>query len=231
MNLEETMGQLEEMGTAQNRKVYTRHGVRDQMFGVSYANLNRLARTIKRDHSLACQLWETGNHDAQVLATKVADPALADGKLLDDWVADLDSYVISDAFAGLVGNSPFARAKAEEWSPADGEWRGRAGWLLVANLAMKDTDLPDDYFLGVLETIQQEIHQRRNRVRDAMNWALIAIGIRNDSLEAAALQTAALIGKVEVDHGQTNCKTPDAADYIRRTLDRKKEKGSKGKRP
>jgi len=45
MTFAEVMKQLESMGTAQNRKIYARHGVpADKMFGVSYANLYALQK-------------------------------------------------------------------------------------------------------------------------------------------------------------------------------------------
>ena len=224
MNLQQAMQQLQEVGTAQNRKVYARHGVSENMFGVSFANQNKLAKAIKRDHSLARELWATGNHDARVLAAMVADPTRADAALLESWVKDLDSYVITDAFSGFVGKTALAFDRAEEWINSGEEWPGRAGWHLVAHLAMKNPDLPDQYFAAHLAAIEEQIHTRKNRVRDAMNNALIAIGIRNKELEGLALAAAARIGKVEVDHGETGCKTPDAADYIRRTLDRREQK-------
>ena len=224
MNLQQTLQQLENLGTEQNRKIYRRHGVGANLFGVSYANQNKLAKAIKRNHSLARELWATGNHDARVLAALVADPAQADADLLDSWVKDLDSYVITDAFSGFVGKTSLAYDKAGEWRGSPAEWPGRAGWHLVAHLALKDRDLPDDYFIAGLDTIEREIHSGKNRVRDAMNNALIAIGIRNDALEPLALAAAARIGKVAVDHGETGCKTPDAADYIRRTLARRRQK-------
>jgi hypothetical protein len=56
-----------------------------------------------------------------------------------------------------------------------------------------------------------------------MNSALIAIGVRNDVLEAKAIETARAIGKVVVDHGDTACETPDAASYIVKTLARRKK--------
>lgn len=223
MNLQQALQQLEEMGTAQNRKVYGRHGVGDNMFGVSFANQNKLAKAIKRDHGLARELWATGNHDARILATMVADPKQADDALLDLWANDLDNYVVTDAFSGFVGKTQMTRDRAEQWTGSEGEWAGRTGWHLVAHLAMKDQALPDDYFTAHLSTIEGEIHTRKNRVRDAMNNALIAIGIRNETLEQEAL-AAARIGKVEVDHGETGCKTPDAADYIHRTLARRQQK-------
>lgn len=225
MNCQETLRQLESLGTEQNRKVYRRHGVSANLFGVSYAHQHKLAKAIKRNHPLALELWGSSNHDARVLATLIADPAQGDDPLLDEWVSDLDSYVLTDAFAGFVGKTDRARDKAEQWRQSAEEWPGRAGWHLVSHLAMQDTDLPDAYFLARLEDIEREIHTRKNRVRDAMNNALIAIGIRNAALEGPALAAAASIGKVVVDHGQTSCKTPDAAAYIQRTLARRRQKG------
>ena len=225
MNCQETLRQLESLGTEQNRKVYRRHGVSANLFGVSYANQHKLAKAIKRNHPLALELWASGNHDARVLATLIADPAQGDDPLLDEWVTDLDSYVLTDAFAGFAGKTDRARDKAEQWRNAAEEWPGRAGWHLVSHLAMQDKDLPDAYFRARLEDIEREIHTRKNRVRDAMNNALIAIGIRNAALEGPALAAAVRIGKVMVDHGQTGCKTPDAAAYIQRTLARRRQKG------
>lgn len=227
MNLQQTLEQLESRGTEQNRKVYRRHGVSDNMFGVSYAQQRQLAKTLKGSHPLALELWGSGNHDARVLATMIADPAQADDALLASWADDLDSYVLTDAFSGYVGKTALAPAKAEQWRGAAGEWHGRAGWHLVSHLAMQNPDLPDAYFIDCLDTIEREIHTRKNRVRDAMNNALIAIGIRNAALEQPALAAAARIGKVEVDHGQTGCKTPDAAAYIQRTLARRRQKAGK----
>jgi hypothetical protein len=87
---------------------------------------------------------------------------------------------------------------------------------------MKDDELPDEYFENHLEMIERGIHSAKNRVRAAMNGALIGIGMRNSRLEKKALAAAARIGRVEVDHGETGCKTPDAAAYIRKAAARKK---------
>jgi hypothetical protein len=87
---------------------------------------------------------------------------------------------------------------------------------------MKDKTLPDDYFRPYLRIIETDIHNRKNRVRYSMNNALIAIGIRNETLQKEAVAVANKIGTVDVDHGETSCKTPDAAGYIERTVARKK---------
>ncbi len=227
MDLSATMQTLESLGTEQNRKVYPRHGVGPNLFGVSFADLGKLSKQIKKDTALALQLWQSGNHEARMLATMIASPAEIDRETLLAWVADLDNYILSDSFARLAAQTPWAEELMEEWIATDGEWTGRAGWRILAHLALEKPDLPDEYFERFLEIIEDGIHTRKNYVRDAMNAVLIGIGVRNPSLQAKALAAAARIGKVSVDHGKTNCVTPDASAYILKTWARKVEKPQK----
>jgi len=217
MQLQETMQELERLGTEQNRKVYSRHGVGENFYGVSFANLEAMRKRIKKDHNLALQLWATGNHDARVLATKIADPARLDLDTINAWLFDLDNYIVADSFADLVMKTPYARQLAETWVDSENEWTGRAGWHLIALLALHDPALPDDFFEPYLAAIAREIHARKNRTREGMNSALIAIGIRDAALQAKAIETAQKVGKVHIDHGDTSCKTPDAVPYILKT--------------
>ena len=220
----DVLQELEALGTEQNRKVYRRHGVGENLYGVSYANLGKLKKRLKTDHALALELWASGNHDARVLALMIADPGQADSDTLDAWVQDLDNYVIVDAFSSFIGSSPLARQKAEQWIESDDEWTGDAGWSLIGQLALKDSSLPDAYFEPYLARIERELPASKNRVRHAMNNAVIAIGVRNDVLEAEAVAAAKRIGKVVVDHGKTDCKTPDAIAYIAKTRARRAER-------
>ena len=116
MTSKDTLKQLKAMGTAQNRKVYGRHGIKGDVCGVSYTNLKKLAKEIKVDHGLAQELWESGNFDARVLATMVADPSSVTRGMADAWARDLDNYGITDAFSGLVAKSPHGRTRMEKWS-------------------------------------------------------------------------------------------------------------------
>ncbi|MCQ3805434.1 MAG: DNA alkylation repair protein [bacterium] len=218
-----TLAELERLGTAQNRKVYPRHGVKGPLFGVSYANLRKLAKRLGPDHRLAQELWSSGNHDARVLATMIDDPALVPARIFRQRIRDVDSYVLADALASLVGRSSLRDKMAGEWTaePED-EWAGAAGWSLVAAQALDtEADLPDGYFSDRLAFIDEHIATAANRVRHSMNGALIAIGCRSRSLRQAAEQVARRIGKVKVDHGQTSCKTPDAIPYLARAWARK----------
>ena len=132
MDLATAMERLEAAGTEQNRTVFPRHGVTEPMFGVSYADLGRLQKEIKVDHALARELWATGNHDARILATKVADPSAMTAKEADAWARDCGNYIEMEA----VGTSSPARRSRRRartrgvtgrasGSPAPGGWSPR----------------------------------------------------------------------------------------------------------
>jgi 3-methyladenine DNA glycosylase AlkD len=208
--------QLERLGSEQTRKTYRRHGVSGELYGVNYGELGKLVEKIRTDQKLAEALWKSGNHDARILATMVAEPAEITERTLDSWVKDVDNYVLADAVAGIASRTRFARRKMDKWTRSSEEWLGRMGWGMLARLAMGDSDLTDADFERYLGEIESRIHRSRNRVRDAMNMAVIAIGLRGAALETRAVSTAKRIGRVEVDHGDTACKTPDAVEYIQK---------------
>ena len=218
MNFVEVMSTLEAEGTAQNCKVYARHGAAEPMFGVSHGALGKLERKIKVDHDLALDLWATGNHDARMLAAKVADPNLFTPSLADSWARDAGDYMAAGAVADVVAESPVARSRADMWIGRKGEFVASAGWGIVAR-SCEDEELWTIADLrGLLRQIESEIHGRPNRVRHEMNMALISIALRNAALQKQAMSAAKRIGPVEVDHGETNCTTPDAVEYIEKTV-------------
>jgi len=210
----QVLEQLAAAGTAQNRKVYRRHGVTGDMYGVSYAVLGKLQKQIKMDHALAEQLWATGNHDARILATKIADPPRMKARSLDAWAKELDNYVLTDALSDLACQSRVAKRCLETWSSRGGEWIPSAGWSVLARCLLAGDKFTADFLAKKLSTIEATIHASPNRVRYAMNGALIAIGTAGSGFEKKAIATARRIGKVKVDHGETGCKTPEAVTYI-----------------
>lgn len=223
----EVLKELKAMGTAQNRKVYARHGFGPDMYGVSYANLTKLKKKIKRDHELALSLWASGSFDARVLTTMIADPSQLKSTELDAWSKDLTNHGIMDAFAALVKQTPHVQKKMEKWTKSKKELIGACGWQLLSHLAQQDENLSDAFFENYLEIIERDIHSSKNRTRYSMNSALIGIGIRNSRLEKKATAAAKRIGKVAVDHGETGCKTPDAVPYIKKAVEYKRGKATK----
>ena len=227
---QDVLDELKALGSEQTRKTIRRHGVAEPLYGVKFGDLEPIKKRIKTDHALALQLWATQVHEARLLATMIADPRQIDADLLEQWVVDLRGHVVADAFAGLVARTPLAQDCVQRWVDADNEWIERTGWHLLGQLALHEPDLPDAYFEPYLVRIEQTIHDAKNRVREAMNNVLIAIGGRNDALEKRALAIAAKIGGVHVDHGPTYCKTPDAAAYILKTRAYREKRAAKATR-
>lgn len=211
----QVMAELEAAGAEQTRKTYRRHRVAEPMFGVSFATLKLLYKRIGVDHELARALWATENFDARNLAMKIADPAQMGPEELTQWARETATALGCGTYvAVLASEGVHGRALAEAWLAAPDEARRAIGWALVGQLAHRDPDLADAWFAAWIHDIAARIHTVGNGDRYAMNQALIAVGCRNAPLRDAALAAAARIGKVEVDHGDTDCKTPDIAASI-----------------
>lgn len=224
MKLQEVVRTLEKLGSAQTRKTYARHGVGPNMYGVSYANLNALAKKIKRNQPLAEQLWKTGNHDCRALALKIADPTTIKKSMLVAWGKEPNNRVHCGEFGKLVAATPYALELSSKWCASKKHYEQHLGWMTIAALAVDDQEEADfaELFATCLEVIEARIHDAENYTRYAMNGALIAIGGTSERLKKLALAAARRIGPVEVDHGDTSCKTPVATEYIAKIWARKK---------
>ncbi|MDC0721774.1 DNA alkylation repair protein [Nannocystis bainbridge] len=226
----DVLRELEALGSEQTRKTWRRHEVPEPMFGVKYGDLGKLQKRLGRDQALAEALWQSGNHDARVLAAMIAEPAAFDVAMLRRWQAETTCYVQTDALITHVGARMAAAATAVvPWLDATTESQRRAGWVLVAHLARESNDLADSFFADLLPRIEREIHGAPNRTREAMNGTLIAIGTRSDALARLATAAARTIGPVEIDHGDTDCKTFDAVAYIAKGREHRAKQEAKAK--
>jgi 3-methyladenine DNA glycosylase AlkD len=225
MSLKDVMAALEKAGSAQTRKTYARHGAKEPMFGTSFATLKTLQKRIGVDHELALALWATGNFDARNLAFKVVDPSRLTSAELDRWARETCTRMCYAYVSMLAAEGPHASAKAVQWLASADERQVRAGWGVVGQLASRDKSTPDSWFAAKIAEIERTIRTAPNDRRESMNMALITIGGRNAALRKAALAAAKKIGKIEVDHGDTSCKTPDAAEYIGKMWAHSESKG------
>ncbi len=202
--LDEVMTLLRDHANPDHAAGMRRFGIAGaQVLGVSVTTLRKLARPYRRDHALALALWDTGVHEARILASVVDDPNLVTEAQMERWVADLDSWDVCDGCCGnLFDRTPFAFAKAAEWSARHREFEKRAGFALMAWLAVHDKRATDDAFLPLLTIIEREAGDDRNFVRKAVNWALRQIGKRNRLLNMAAITTAERIAAQETKAAQ-----------------------------
>jgi 3-methyladenine DNA glycosylase AlkD len=163
----------------------------EHALGIRVTQLRAYARTLGRDHALAGALWRSGIHEARLLATLVEDPADVTERQADAWVRDLDSWDLCDGLCGnLLDRTPFAFAKAAEWSRREPEFEKRAGFALMAWAAVHRKDVGDERFEAFLPLIVAQSTDDRPYVRKAVNWSLRQIGKRSPRLNRSAIEAA-----------------------------------------
>jgi 3-methyladenine DNA glycosylase AlkD len=220
MNLTDTMKELEAFGSEQTRKTWHRHGAADPMFGVKFGDLAKLQKRIKVNHSLAAELWKTGNHDARLLACMVADASAITEKELKAWAATVKDSSTAEALANLASRTPMAAKIREAWL-ADPKML-RAGWSMVGHCAKDGASLDEATSLGYIKRIEAEIHQAENWTRRTMMYALIGLGGRSVATRKAAEDAVRRIGPVAFDPGNTACEFPDGLVNIAKVWERRK---------
>src|SRR6185369_6934188 len=166
--------------------------------GVSIPVIRGLAKQAGRSHDLAEELWRSGIHEARILATLVDDHARVTRSQMNRWVGDLDSWDVCDQLcANLFRYTPFAFDKAAEWAGAKQEFVRRAGFSLMAGLAVKAKAATDEQFEAFFPLITEAATDDRNMVKKAVNWALRQIGKRNPHLRKVAIAKAEEIRKID----------------------------------
>jgi 3-methyladenine DNA glycosylase AlkD len=117
---------------------------------------------------------------------------------MEKWVKELRSWDICDGLcSNLFRKTEWAYAKASEWPEREEEFIKRAGFVMMAVLAVHDKAESDKTFVEFLGMIERESMDERNFVKKAVNWALRQIGKRNDVLHKKAIEYAERIAKQE----------------------------------
>ena len=193
MNVVEIVAYFEANRSDVNREGMARFGIRvDDAYGISMVDLRSLAKKIGKDHQLALDLWETGFHESRILSTIIDVPALVTDDQMERWVSAFDSWDICDqCCSNLFSRTPFAVRKAKEWSLRDEEYVKRAGFVMIAALAVHDKKAENSLFLEFLDIIDSDAaDDERPFVKKAINWALRQVGKRNVNLQEAAIRSA-----------------------------------------
>lgn len=192
MESQEIIAYLQAHQSQANRDGMSRYGIKvDRAFGISMVSLRALAKTIGKDHQLALDLWETGYHESRIISTIIDVPSLVTEEQMERWAGEFDSWDVCDqCCSNLFSRTPFAVGKAISWADRDEEYVKRAGFVLMAALAVHDKKASDAVFLEFLGRIDSDAaDDDRPMVRKAVNWALRQIGKRNVRLQEAAIGT------------------------------------------
>ncbi|HAL54909.1 MAG TPA: DNA alkylation repair protein [Bacteroidetes bacterium] len=192
MRADEVIERLRSLGNRKNVEGMARYGIASaKAFGVTAPEIRRLAKGIGRDQELSLALWRTGYLEARAVASLIGDPDRVTEDQMDRWVEDFDSWAVCDACCGILfDKTPFAYRKAAAWAKRDEEFVKRAGYVMMAELAVHDKVAGDARFIKFFPLIKKGSVDGRNFVKKAVNWALRQIGKRNVTLHPLAVRLA-----------------------------------------
>jgi 3-methyladenine DNA glycosylase AlkD len=186
------------LANGKNVEGMARYGIRGgEMLGISMYTLRDLAKSIPKNHALALKLWDSGIHEARILASLVDEPAKVTEPQLEKWVADFDSWDIVDQVSALIAVTPFVLPKIHQWSVRDEEFVRRAAFSLIAEVSFYRKKMDDTEFEQFFPLIIGAATDERNFVKKAVNWALRNTGKRNQALNKRALDVARQIQKID----------------------------------
>lgn len=199
MTVDEIVSKLESLGSPQNVEGMKRFGITThKAFGIPTPVVKRFAKDARKQvedrHFTALELWQTGIYDARAVAYLIDDPKQVTREQMDAWANDFDNWATVDGTCGyLFCRTPFAYEKAFEWAEKEREFVKRAGFSLMAYLAVHDKKAADEELAAFLPVIESHSNDERNFVKKAVNWALRQIGKRNIPLNLQAVGSAARI--------------------------------------
>jgi 3-methyladenine DNA glycosylase AlkD len=199
MNYFKIIKKLKSLSNHKNIEGMVRFGINAKnTLGISIYDLRPLAKQIGKNHKLALELWDSGIHEARILAGYIDESDKVTEKQMEKWVAGFDSWDVCDQVcSSLFDKTSFVWQKLQEFTQRKEEFVKRTGFTLMACLAVHDKKAQDKDFIKLLPIIKRESMDERNFVRKAVNWALRQIGKRNKNLNKEAIKTAREILKTD----------------------------------
>lgn len=192
MEYKDIIAELESLSKPEEREGMARFGISPKKtYAVRMPEIRRIARKAGKDHELAAKLWDAGYRETRIMASIVEDPMMVTEEQMDEWAAEFDYWEICDQCCiNLFRKTPYAYKKAFEWSNCDEEFVKRAGFALMAVMAVHDKKASNEKMMKFFPSIIRESNDNRIYVKKAVNWALRQIGKRNMNLNRKAIEVA-----------------------------------------
>lgn len=199
MNVEYVIKKLEEFSNPEEVEGMARFGISPKRtYGIRMPVLKSIAKEYEKSHELARELWEIDTRETRIIASLVDIPQAVTSQQMDSWVNEFDYWEICDQCCiNLFRKTEFAYDKVYEWTKDDKEFVKRAGFALIATLAVHDKKEDDETFENLLKLTKREACDERNYVKKAVNWAIRQVGKRNKNLNKSAVSIAEEIDKID----------------------------------
>jgi len=197
MNYQDIIKELKKKADPRNKEGMIRFGISGKgTLGVPVPALRKMAKNIGKNHELALKLWDSGIHEARLLAVFIEKDISE--KQMDEWVKNIDSWDICDqACSNLFDKASFVQRKIDQYIKSEEEFVRRVGFVLMATLSVHDKKMTNKEFERFFPLIKKYSTDERNFVKKAVNWALRQIGKRNLALNKKAIKACKELQKID----------------------------------
>ncbi|MFE1243091.1 DNA alkylation repair protein [Fictibacillus sp. NPDC058756] len=219
------MQELEALSKERTKKIYISNGAHEPLFGVATGHMKPIAKKIKKDQSLAEELYATGNYDAMYFAGIIADPKVMTESDFDRWIDAAYFYMLSDyVVAVTLAETDIAQTVADKWIASGDELRMSAGWSCYCWLLgnRPDMEFNESKIASMLDQVKSTIHDSPERTKSAMNNFIYTVGVSYLPLHDKAVETAKAVGTVEVKRDEKKSSFLIASESIQKEVDRGK---------
>jgi len=173
-------------------------------YGMSLPFLRKLAKRIGKNHDLAISLWDFKFRDAKVLASLIGEPDKVSKTQMQKWVKDFGNWEECDQCCNnLFVYSRHAPAMAEKWKDSTALYTKRAGYVLMALLAVHDKNMQNDRFSLFLNSAPKGITDDRKEVLKGISWMIRQIGKRNPTLWKEAINLCNTLNRQDIGKGKS----------------------------
>lgn len=223
MDFETVMQELEALGKERSKKMYISNGAHEPVFGVATGAMKPMAKKIGKNQPLAEQLYATGNYDAMYFAGVIADPKAMTEADFDRWIEGAYFYMLSDyVVAVTLAETDIAQAVADKWISSGEELKMSAGWSCYCWLLgnRKDNEFSASKLAGMLDQVEQTIHDAPERTKSSMNNFIYTVAISFVPLHEKAVETAKAVGSVEIKRDKKKSSILNASENIQKEVDK-----------
>ncbi|MET8833481.1 DNA alkylation repair protein [Micromonospora sp. NPDC004540] len=216
----EVMAELAELEDPRARQVNEKHG---DDHGVNLSRLRALAKRLKTQQELACQLWATEDTAARLLALLICRPKAFERDELDVMLRGARTPKVHDWLVSyVVRKSPHSEELRLAWSADPDPVVASAGWALTTERVAKKPAGLD--LTGLLDVIEAEMKDAPDRLQWAMNHCLAQIGIEHAEHRARAIDIGRRLEVLKDYPTSPGCTSPFAPIWISEMVRRQHEK-------
>ncbi|MGW6054340.1 DNA alkylation repair protein [Streptomyces sp. NPDC055189] len=215
----EVMAELAELEDPRTREANEKHG---DDHGVNLGKLRALAKRLKTQHELACELWETDHTSARLLALLICRPKAFGRDELDAMLRQARTPKVHDWLVNYaVKKNPYAEELRLAWLADADPVVASAGWALtVEHVAKKPQGLD---LAGLLDVIEAQMKDAPDRLQWAMNHCLAQIGIEHAEYRTRAIGIGERLEVLKDYPTSPGCTSPYAPSWITEMVRRKEQ--------